>query len=751
MKVDTSIIETGVHSRGVSSTQDNMLFLRRCDAKSDSFPVQLNGNAMNLSEALNRFDIEFKGKSALPRSLVSVDGQFTENVALFNDSGLPLEEYYKWQLIYGLINSGLYSKDLIGTEVYFPKGNISSAPIKIDAVLFSDITWIDHYRTYRQTRDQDALHAVRRMAIGVIEFKREGRKIEQVFSSQIRASMREPEAPFVLGAYYDTRRLYLFQRKGDEIARLDTTKNFPSSQRVLERLQLEITDPYYEFPSHEALLKLNVGDGASPSVKKIEDLDVILTVHDERIKGALNQILRSLDRVSMVDEEGYLILIQLIALKIFDEKQSEMHGSPLQFYVTSPEHSYVKLSDAAAKSFIERMSTLYDDAKKFYKAILGQNHISWKLEAHTRAAIEIVKELQSFAFTRSRKSDLYQLVFYNFATAFKKDNNSQFLTPLPIINFLVDIVNPRRNETVLDPCCGTSDFLSVSYVSANSKLDDRNLFGTDNDRKMVLLSELNMLLNGDGNANIKHTPNLGALTQKFSTKGEIVTLDEGQHSNGNWDDWADDTELMKFDVVLTNPPFGKGRNLDLNKAAELSAARLYSIYPLFLGSASSKDGLDLGALFLENAVRSLKPGGRFGIVLSNSIASTKTWRFLREWLLDQVRVVGLFDLPQDVFAETGVNTTLIVGYKPKNRSVSELIGSKYEVFTREIHAVGYNKRTSNRNIVFDKIYKLDPVTFETVIDLDGVSVLDEDFSLTVTEFRQWCVGQETELKKLFLD
>ena len=135
-------------------------------------------------------------------------------------------------------------------------------------------------------------------------------------------------------------------------------------------------------------------------------------------------------------------------------------------------------------------------------------------------------------------------------------------------------------------------------------------------------------------------------------------------------------------------------------------------------------------VFLENAVRSIKDGGRFGIIISNSIASNKNFEFVREWLLEKVRLVALFDLPSNIFAETGVNTTIIIGYKPKNQySLKKLIKSDYEIFTSEIDNVGYTKRTSDRNVIFEKNYKLDLETFETVIDpTTGDQVLNEDFS-----------------------
>ena len=131
--------------------------------------------------------------------------------------------------------------------------------------------------------------------------------------------------------------------------------------------------------------------------------------------------------------------------------------------------------------------------------------------------------------------------------------------------------------------------------------------------------------------------------------------------------------------------------------------------------------------------------------------SNNTWPFVRQWLLKKVRVVALFDLPANVFAETGVNTTILVGYKPTPERLQELIEDDYAVFTRDILKVGYTKRTSKRTVKFDPDYALDPDTFETITNDKGESVLDEDFSKIITEFKEWCISQETEIKELFLE
>ncbi len=121
---------------------------------------------MNLSEGLHKFNSIYKTAAEIAKSLVTVDGRFQENISIKDVNNEPNEEYYKWQFIYGLIQSGMYSPDYIGTEVYFPKGNIHSHPIKIDGVIFSDIAWLDYYRQYREHNDQDALSKVRERCRG---------------------------------------------------------------------------------------------------------------------------------------------------------------------------------------------------------------------------------------------------------------------------------------------------------------------------------------------------------------------------------------------------------------------------------------------------------------------------------------------------------------------------------------------------------------------------------------------------------
>lgn len=267
---------------------------------------------------------------------------------------------------------------------------------------------------------------------------------------------------------------------------------------------------------------------------------------------------------------------------------------------------------------------------------------------------------------------------------------------------------------------------------------------------MVKLATLNMLLNGDGNATIDAVcDGLGSIFSKFDDKGNIIKLtpktEKQEHNyNGNWDNRVDGTNLKKFDIVLTNPPFGDARSW-VPTGSDKQIAECYELWNRY-----KQNKIDLGVIFLENAVRVLKENGRMAIVLSNSIASIDAHKEARKWLCENMRIVAIVDLPPNIFAEAGVSPTIIFAYKPKKDELKKLIENNYQVFSREIKKVGYEVKTKNKVKCFETQYKINLETFEKEINSDGSVVLDEEFTETVSDFRQWCNMQEDTLKKLFL-
>jgi len=696
----------------------------------------------------DEFNEEYTGKTYF-KSFIPVHLNIGEEYSIKSQKGEPNEEYYKWQFFYALINSGLYSKDYLDCEVSFPKGNKNSAPIKLDGAIFDDKEWFNYYKKFHASKDQDALDWLRKHLIGVIEFKKENSKdVETVFNQQLKAGMKESEADFCIGFLYDTERLYIFQQKNGKILRYDQSYNQKGEKSTTKDLSLHLTDPYSNIPSFEELInQVNKPSKIDRTNRSIDDLDKISGVHSTQLSDAMSNILRTMDKVSIVNQKGYELLIQILALKIYDEKRNAKNSKEkLKFYITDNEINYKNLNDEKIAPFLERMQKLFEDAQSNYYAILKEQKINLQNDSHVKILVETVKQFQDFSFVESQKTDLYQLIFYSFANAFSKEQKGQFVTPLPLIDFLVQIVNPRNGEKVIDPTAGIADFLSISYVNSNSRLDDNNIYGIDNDEQMIMLAQLNMLLNGDGNAKLYHISDKGSITHKISIGNKPVELIPDLHGKGNWDNWRDNTKLLKFDVVLTNPPFGEDRKWEPKKTEEKKLAELYELWHV----ARIGNWIDLGLVFLENAYRILKENGRLGIVSSNSIASIGRWEKARKWLIEKMRIVALFDLPANVFADSGVNTTLIIAYKPTPQELERLNTDGYEVFVKDIQKVGYEVKTKKRVKYFESIYKIDKETFEVMQDKEGRPLLDEEFTETINEFREWAKGQEETLKDLFL-
>ena len=715
-----------------------------------------------------QFDKEYGNKDAYIAN-VPVNLTLNKKCKIKSKNGDRNEEYYKWQFVYSIISSGLYNKEFIGVEVCLPKGNKNSAPIKFDAAVFKSNAWFEHYKNFHQTNSQDELDWLRNNIICVIEFKNENCKnVEVVYNQQLKPGIKEVDSAYAIGMLYDTEKLYIFRKKKDKIVRFDETLNKKGDDSGIKELSLDIPDAYSKIPSFNQIIKNIEYTPTDRSNRTVYDLDIITGAATNQLKDSVAAILKVMESQSMINERGYEILIQILALKIFDEKRSqemyvdasdnrkldfyaqeyELQKMDLLFYINDKERDFIKLSDEDIQEFIARMRKLYNQASAKYHYILKENDeetITWGKESHIHIISEIVKQFQDFSFILSSQTDLYQLVFYQFASEFSKAKNGQFVTPIPVIDFLVNIVNPKRSETVIDPTVGIADFLALSYKRSGGKLNDDNLYGVDNDDQMIMLAQLNMLLNGDGNSNLKYKPDKGSITWKFDSRNELVELDPTLHKNGNWDNWGKQKQLKKFDVVLTNPPFGEGRKYEAKTASDKKIIEMYELWDI----ARDSNSIDLGLVFLENAYRILDENGRMGIILSNSLASVDKWAKAREWLMKKMRIVALFDLPSNIFADTGVNTTILVAYKPKQERLNALIEQNYNVFIKDIKKVGYEVKTSNRVKYFDKQYKLDD-DFSIKVDREGNPIIDEEFTDTLKEFQDWCLTQEKELQDIFL-
>jgi type I restriction enzyme M protein len=218
----------------------------------------------------------------------------------------------------------------------------------------------------------------------------------------------------------------------------------------------------------------------------------------------------------------------------------------------------------------------------------------------------------------------------------KGNDGGQFFTPRQVIKAMVQVIDPKEDDTIYDPGCGTGGFLAQSFEHIMGKLGaettaeqletlkQRSFWGREKENLIYPIALANLVLYGIDKPNLWH--------------GNTLT---GRESYGGLFEGAP----QAFDVILTNPPFGgkEGKEAQTNFDYKTGATQV---------------------LFLQHVIRSLRDGGRCGIVLdegllfrTNEDAFVKTKRKL----LDDCDLWSVVSLPSGVFtaAGAGVKTNLL--------------------------------------------------------------------------------------------
>ena len=149
---------------------------------------------MTFTEAKHEFDKKYGGVKEYD-CFLSEHLTYGKKTKLIKLSGEKNEQYYKWQFLYSIINSGLYSKDYIGTEIRFPKGNKSSSDLILDAAIFDDDNWYEKYCEYHKKKDLASLEWLREHLLVALEFKKEdGNDIDNVWEKQLKAYLKREQS-----------------------------------------------------------------------------------------------------------------------------------------------------------------------------------------------------------------------------------------------------------------------------------------------------------------------------------------------------------------------------------------------------------------------------------------------------------------------------------------------------------------------------------------------------------------------------
>lgn len=744
---------------------------------------------MKAIEAFNKFDELYKDINIINSDWYSKNLKvYTHkgiNASAKNTKGEFSEEYIRARFVYMLIMTDKYKPENICVEASLPKGN-GGKSIDSDIIIFKNTDF----------RNKDfSSSEIRRNILVIMEAKRSSKKenIETVVNNQLRTAMNEYEGNpdneinFVFGVYFDEQKdIILFKKENSHpIKRFNKSKIMEDDVYNLgNRDQLEDLPSFNDFQE-------NIDRFKDKSKLLITDLEPI---DQDAFVDLLEPLNRAKDKIG-VSLDIHSLIVEFLTYKVYDEKKAKKNNDYLKFYIEKKE----SIEATEIQKFRQRISSLQKEAQADYETILSNpifkyNEKNGRLIPNHKDGeeflIELIKVMEFKSILNANNESFNQIIFNNFGSSVDKALDKQFFTPIPAAKMIVQMLNPKKDETIIDPCSGICDFLAVSFRAMHDKskhlgeiAEAKNLYGFDKDKKVLKLAELNLVLNGDGGANIHH---MNSLTQKLTFNGKV--LDEGDFNVNEYDltDWSpigNKPDLKKFNIVITNPPFGKGRDLKLGKDNKWDipkdVAKMYETYwvksikdfkdketkKVIEGSAAQMvfggnidyfntnekefnfpKSMDMGALFLENAVKILEDGGRMGIVLSNSISSIKEWMNVRAWFMSKMRLVGAIDLPSGTFGETSVATTVLLAYKPKNKTI---LKEPYNVFSKEVKNIGYKVEEKNRIVNFKPSFLIDELSFDIAKDSEGNKILLEDFTDTINDFYDWIKLQEKELREAF--
>jgi type I restriction enzyme M protein len=403
-------------------------------------------------------------------------------------------------------------------------------------------------------------------------------------------------------------------------------------------------------------------------------------------------------------------IINLLFCKILDEQQ------------TSPQDSVTFRAgiDESAAAVKKRILGLFEQVKSTaYDDVFGKTD---SITLDPESVRYVVGELQNYCVMGADR-DAIGDAFEVFIGPALRGTEGQFFTPRNVVKMIVDILDPRPDERIIDPACGSGGFLitALAHVWAHvgreatkknwterqrlkREIDvASNCFrGIDKDSFLAKVCKAYMALIGDGRGGV-------------FCENSLLPPEE-------WHPLSQTkAELGTFDVVLTNPPFGT--KIPIKGSAVLSQ---YELGHRWERNKESREIEKMGKLedkrspqilFLERCLQFLKPGGRMGIVLPESILGNPSYEYLVNFIQTHTSVRGIVTMPEPLFKTSGkggTHTKVAVLFLVKKSG-----GGGQDVFMSDVKWCGHDSRGN-------PTLRKDPVTGKSTL-LDEVPTVAERF------------------------
>lgn len=404
------------------------------------------------------------------------------------------------------------------------------------------------------------------------------------------------------------------------------------------------------------------------------------------------------------DSEVFNSLVNIILAKIQDEDE-RLVNEEYQFQVYRYEDKIGNIEIEKPEKLFDRINELYRRAleTKLYitdKTKLNKTYVVNEEKFPLNKLIYTVQEIESLSFLEGRSAidntDLLGDFFEQITRDGFKQTKGQFFTPVNIVRFILyaieldNLAMYRLNNYfdlpfIMDPSCGSGTFLieamkmitkEIKYKRNNelksSKQVERSfnrfftpdedenrwareyIYGIDQNFDLGTAAKVNMILHGDGSANLFVQDGLMPFKKYIKMAGGtnmlIVQEPEILYGNKNINE--------QFDVVISNPPF----SVELETETKRDLERNFVFYK----KKNSEN------LFLERYYQLLKENGRLGVVLPESVFDTTENKYIRIFLFKYFKIKAVVSLPQLTFEPfTSTKTSLLFAQKKTSEELEK--------------------------------------------------------------------------------
>ena len=407
-------------------------------------------------------------------------------------------------------------------------------------------------------------------------------------------------------------------------------------------------------------------------------------------------------------------LAKILFIKIRDEKKARRDGEPYDFQIKTRE---------TAESVANRINRLYREAKAQDPEVFTED-----IEIDENRLFSVVNHLQGISLNQT-DLDVKGVAFERFLGNFFKGEIGQFFTPREVVEFMVDMVTPDHEELILDPACGSGGFLlhAMDYIRKQASefytegtpehythwhdfAKDR-LFGIEVNDSIARVAKMNMIIHDDGHSNV-------------ISNDALVGFDTLYNQHRGF-------EKERFDVILTNPPFGA-----TIKQIELPYLENYE---LGRGNASQKTEI----LFLERCFDFLKwETGKLAIILPDGILTNSSLQYVRDYIERHFQILAVVSLPQIAFSHfgAGVKTSILFlrkfseqEYDRYQAAINRMIEKNAAIYAPKITALAHERKTliENGSPEQDAIKEIYRLKFKAT--LDNIDALNQKLDKTPTQ------------------